>query len=202
MDHEILKINNLPSIDEVKKRSQGLALLDAIIMPEWEHRYFSFNGNWDGCRTEMMASMRDGSGDEYFLHFSEKGAVGKVLYGNKMENVSPLLSSVPNHFSGFKQEAAFNLNNTTFYFWRNHGDETWSVLLNDLKSYALLGFLVGGVLYYHGWAEEYYDRKINLEMLKDVFNTLGINSKQLEILNPELNNDALSEDILEIFGKP
>lgn len=171
-------------------------------MPEWEHRYFSFNGNWEQCRNEKMASMRDGSGNEYFLHFSETGVVGKVLYEHKLKNASLLLADVPDHFSSFKNEAAFNLDNATFYFWRNYGDETWSVLPNDLKSYPLIGFLVGDAPYYHGWAEEYYDRKINLETLTEIFNSLAINLKILEKLNPELNNEALSEDILEIFGNP
>lgn len=67
MIKNIVNINDLPSIDEVKRRSQALALLDAILMPQWEFRYFSFNCNWDGSGNEMMASMKDGSGGEYFL---------------------------------------------------------------------------------------------------------------------------------------
>jgi hypothetical protein len=46
MSHDIKKIEALPTIDEVVKRSQALALLDAIIMPEWDCRYFSFNRHW------------------------------------------------------------------------------------------------------------------------------------------------------------
>ena len=80
MSNAIKNINDLPSIDEVRKISQGLALIDSIIMPEWECRYFSFNSNWDGSRGEMMASMRDGTGAEYFINFSEIGVVGKVFF--------------------------------------------------------------------------------------------------------------------------
>jgi hypothetical protein len=36
-------------------------MLDAIVCPEWEHRYYSFNANW--AADEVMGSMRDGSGD-------------------------------------------------------------------------------------------------------------------------------------------
>ncbi len=66
MDSSILYINELPSVERVKYVAQGLALLDAIIMPEWECRCFSFNCNWDGAGQEMMGSMRDGSGLSIF----------------------------------------------------------------------------------------------------------------------------------------
>lgn len=41
MIYAIQNINDLPSPDTLRKRLQGLALADAIIMPEWEYRYFS-----------------------------------------------------------------------------------------------------------------------------------------------------------------
>lgn len=47
-------------------------MLDAILGPDWERRYCSFHGRWaDG---EEMASMRNGSGDEYTIVFSAAGA--------------------------------------------------------------------------------------------------------------------------------
>ena len=57
---KILKM--LPEIDSLKRLSQSLAMLDAILEPDWELRYYSFNSHWG--EGEMMASMRDGSGDE------------------------------------------------------------------------------------------------------------------------------------------
>lgn len=78
MNNSILNINELPAVDRVKHVAQGLALLDAIIMPEWEYRYFSFNCNWDGAGKEMMASMRDGSGAEYFCTLPMQVLQGKL----------------------------------------------------------------------------------------------------------------------------
>ena len=49
-------------------------MLDAII-PEWEYRYYSFNAHWGPG--EVLASMRNGSGDEYYLLFSSAGAILK-----------------------------------------------------------------------------------------------------------------------------
>ncbi|MCX7113284.1 MAG: hypothetical protein NTX45_24865 [Proteobacteria bacterium] len=202
MNYSISKINEITSLVDVKKKSQALALLDAIIEPEWEYRYFSFNCNWDHRSSEMMASMRDGSGNEYFLHFSTSGVVGKVLYGKKLEETSLLLASVPSCFSNFKNEAAFSVDKASFYFWKKHEDENWSALPNDLEAYPLLGFLVGDSSYYHQWAENYYEQTIDSMVLEKVFNTLHIDSESLKILNSEITLEELGEDILEILGKP
>jgi hypothetical protein len=59
----------------LKKLCQSLATLDAIMSPEWEYRYYSFNSKW--AEGEMMASMRNGSGDEYFILFNSEGAIMK-----------------------------------------------------------------------------------------------------------------------------
>jgi hypothetical protein len=48
----------LPAIDEVKRIAQSLAILDAILMPEWEFRYYSFDAHWG--EGEMLASSRAG----------------------------------------------------------------------------------------------------------------------------------------------
>lgn len=62
----------LPDVEGLRKLTQSLAMLDAIMSPEWEDRYYSFNSQWDAG--EMMASMRNGSGDEYFILFGPHGA--------------------------------------------------------------------------------------------------------------------------------
>jgi hypothetical protein len=51
---------------------KSLAALDAIIEPEWEYRYYSFNSKW--AESEAMGSMRNGQGDEWFCVFSPVGA--------------------------------------------------------------------------------------------------------------------------------
>jgi hypothetical protein len=34
--------DDLPSIDDLIRLSKGLAMLDAILSPEWDYRYYSF----------------------------------------------------------------------------------------------------------------------------------------------------------------
>lgn len=199
MSNSIQNINDFPSIHEVKKISQGLALIDAIVMPDWEYRYFSFNSNWDGNRGEMMASMRDGSGGEYFINFTDAGVAGKVFFEESLADVSSLLGLVPDCFSGFKNEAAFSLANATFFFWREGGKAVWGASPENLKAYPLLGFLVNGVAGYHRWAEDYYERSIDSDVLKDVFTSLAVTADQLAVLNPDVTLEDLEEDLQEIL---
>lgn len=200
MSNAILHINDLPSIDEVKKISQGLALIDAIIMPEWEYRFFSFNSNWDGCQGEMMASMKDGSGGEYFINFTEKGVAGKVFFEGLLTDVLQSLEFMPNCFSNFKNEAAFNIDNATLFFWKENDSIAWRSSPENLKDYPLLSFLSNGVVAYHRWAESYYEKTININVLKDVFTSLVITGNQLAILNSDITLEDLEEDLQEILG--
>lgn len=199
MNNAIQNVNDLPSIDEVKKILQGLALVDAIIMPEWEYRYFSFNSNWDGNRGEMMASMKDGSGGEYFINFTNTGVAGKVFFDESLADVSPSLGLIPPCFSSFKNESAFSIANATFFFWREENTTVWIVSPDNLKTYPFLGFLVNGIAGYHRWAENYYEKSIDGNVLNDVFSSLSITADQLAILNPNMTLEDLEEDLQEIL---
>ncbi|HEX6285588.1 MAG TPA: hypothetical protein VFZ71_11970, partial [Pyrinomonadaceae bacterium] len=68
-------LHQLPNVDELKRISQSLAMLDAILMPDWEYRFYSFDANWSD--DEMLASMRNGSGDSFFILFNSAGAIIK-----------------------------------------------------------------------------------------------------------------------------
>ena len=65
----------LPDAGKLKAICQSLAMLDAIIYPQWEGRYYSFNTEWDD--EIALASMRDGSGDDYFILFVPSGVIIK-----------------------------------------------------------------------------------------------------------------------------
>ncbi|MBW8832004.1 MAG: hypothetical protein JF606_21830 [Burkholderiales bacterium] len=201
MSADIKNIRDLPTLDIVKKRARGLALLDASIMPEWEHRYFSFNCKWEESGSEMMASMRDGAGSEYFLLFSEGGAVGKVFDSDAEDNAAALIDVVPDAFLSFKNEPAFSLTNATFFFWQEAGGKEWVATPDDLPTYANLRFLAEGAPIYHRWAERYYERQINVETMNEVFTSLTVTAQQLSRLNLELTIDDLTDDLIEILGE-
>ena len=58
-------VRRLPDVPRVREISQAIALLDAILSPDWSSRYFSFDAEW--APGEALASMRNGSGDEYSI---------------------------------------------------------------------------------------------------------------------------------------
>ena len=111
--------NLLPPIADLQRTAQSLAMLDAILSPDWEYRYFSFNSGW--ASGQKMASMRDGSGDEWFILFDDAGAAMKG-FAHKLAGDSSFLSEiqrqVPRDFSEFLNEPAFSMQHATFCLWR------------------------------------------------------------------------------------
>ncbi|MBC7922656.1 MAG: hypothetical protein H7Z75_16365 [Ferruginibacter sp.] len=65
----------LPEMSQLKLLAQSVAMLDAIIEPDWALRYRSFGAHWG--TDEVMASVRNGSGDGYFILFNPGGAILK-----------------------------------------------------------------------------------------------------------------------------
>lgn len=110
-------IHMLPDPKKFKERMQSLAMLDAILMPEWQYRYFSFNDKWDAV--ESMGSLRDGEGDELFVLFTTKGAIGKALAGGRTidrETIDSIASTSPACYRSFFSEPAFSPQDASFFF--------------------------------------------------------------------------------------
>src|SRR5258708_37399246 len=127
-------LSGLPNTRTLEKITQSLAVLDAIMSPEWEYRYFSFNPKWDQPSGERMASMSNGAGDEYFLLFTVGGAILKGFDHECPMSTWPrtpnavwpgVLDHVPEEFAAFLSEPAFNLKDTTFCIWKRSSDSAW-----------------------------------------------------------------------------
>ena len=73
----------LPDLDTVREWARALAAVEAVVSPEWESRYFSFDPAW--ADDEQMASMRNGSGDDWSITFTPAGA-----YLRAFDHESPL----------------------------------------------------------------------------------------------------------------
>jgi hypothetical protein len=193
----------------LRRLTKSLAMLDAIISPEWEFRYFSFNAQW--TEGEEMASMRNGSGDDWFLHFSEPGAVLKgFAHESPLAKTSALPSripvSVPPEFSSFLEEVAFNLDMATFCIWRRHGDPLWTVVepaTGRLTAEAdgsaeMLAILDGKPETYHQWAESYYERAVALASVQTVYAHVPLDQDLVASLNSELPIEELAPEVAEI----
>jgi hypothetical protein len=68
---------HLPPPRHLERLSLSLAALDAVMSPEWEYRYYSFDPGWSP--TQRMASMRNGSGGQYFIVFDPVGTVVRAF---------------------------------------------------------------------------------------------------------------------------
>jgi hypothetical protein len=206
------RLATIPDVESLKKLCQSLALLDAIISPEWEYRYYSFNANW--AEGEMMASMRNGSGDEYFILFTSQGAIMKGFahesllspWSSAGEQVWPgVLDQVPAEFEEFLTEPAFSMAETTFCIWRRNGDPSWQTGEIEYPdeddpdgSEDLLFILDGEPTTYQEFAEQYYEHSIDLGVVKNVYEQQVLTSQMIEKLNPEVSLENVQSDLEEI----
>ena len=202
----------LPDIRDLKALTQSLALLDAILCPEWSHRYHSFVCNWGD--DESLAWMRNGQGDGYFCLFNADGALLKGFWHEAPMSpfrVDPpqiwpgVLDDVPPQFAAILAEPAFIRDETTFCIWRTHDDVNWQH--GDIQfpeteitdgSTQLLELLTGDPQLYQDWAERYYECSVNLDAVTHIYRHEPLVESVIQSLNPELSLESLTEDIAEI----
>lgn len=205
-------LKSLPSIDGLIKLLQSLAMLDAIISPDWEYRYYSFNSKWG--KDEMMASMCNGSGDSYLILFNSIGAIMKgFAHESPMSPYSSgtykvwngVLNDVPNEFQSFLSEPAFSIEETTFCIWRKQTDSSWQVgKISYPKgedpdgSEEMLYVFDNNPLTYREFAEEYYESKLSLRAIEHIYNHKVLTCDVITALNPDSLEDDLQQEIEEI----
>ncbi|WP_440111716.1 hypothetical protein [Paenibacillus sp. QZ-Y1] len=194
-------IDKLPQISECRQILKAAAMIDAILMPEWEYRYYSYNSQWD--TNEQMASMRDGQGDHYFALFSSNGLIikgfDKEYAFQHKGDMSDVVKGVPEVFNTFLVEPAFVMDQTTFCIWNVADQEGWSAgaELAD-HVYELLGILVGGAKYYHAWAQDYYEIELDFTLVEQIFDMKPIDETFLQQLNEELEFSDIEGELAEI----
>ncbi|MCX6612205.1 MAG: hypothetical protein NTW74_15295 [Acidobacteria bacterium] len=201
----------MPDIDSLEKITRSIAMLDSILCPEWEYRYFSFNAAFNAAAGERMASMRNGSGDEYFISFAAKGAIIKgfdhecPMTGWSEESLvvwPGVLTHIPPEFAPFLNEPAFRLEDTTFCIWRKFEDLQWScgpICFPEGDdpdgSECLLSALDGNPMTYVDFARNYFEVSLDLMAVKEVFDHRPLTADLVFRLNPtrvyaDLVNDA------------
>jgi hypothetical protein len=192
----------LPSISDVRRITQSLAMLDAILSPEWDYRYYSFNSAWGPG--EEMASMRNGSGDDWFLQLDSAGAALKGFAHELADD--PLLPQniqhqVPTDFSSFLSEPAYAMQQATFCYWRKINDPSWSKVSGSLTndgSNDMLTVLTSGPSGYKEWAEDYFEVSVDLAAVSSVFSHQPLNDSVIMSLNPEADLGFIYTQAFEI----
>lgn len=203
-------LSPLPDIHKLKSLLQAMAILDAIIMPEWEFRCYSFNAHWDA--NEMMGSMRNGEGDNFFALFNSagcflKGYVHDCPMAAKKSLAAQLYQSVPDAFAAAVNEPAFMTQEVTFCIWRQYTDAEWFASTDNLRAYKqsdpdgslyLLSPLDGEPQMYITWAESYFERVIDRSVVEHIYQLQPLTDKLVHQLNPENSLELLAADIKEI----
>ncbi|MBX7106346.1 MAG: hypothetical protein K1X57_19870 [Gemmataceae bacterium] len=203
----------LPDVDGLRRTLQAMAMLDAILCPEWEFRYYSFTAGW--AAGEQMGSMRNGSGHEFSAHFS---SVGCWLKGFAREYpMSPyrestpcpwpgVLDAVPEEFAACLREPAFSVGDVTFCIWRRYADRAWQ--MGPVRfpldhpdpdgSEFLLSPLDGRPETYRAWASDCYSRGVELAAVEHVYRHKPLAPDVVARLNPKVSLGELAADISEI----
>lgn len=199
----------LPDIETLRRLTKSIAMLDAIIWPEWEYRYYSYNSHWG--QGEEMASMRNGCGDDWFLLFDPHGAALKgfaheyPLAGDDSFSAR-LQQTVPTVFASFLHEPAFSMDMATFCLWRHRADTVWSVVLpasgrvspEQDGSAELLGILDGNPETYRVGAMESSEREIPLSAVRALYEHQPLTDQLVASLNKKLGVSDIKKDAIEI----
>jgi hypothetical protein len=210
----------LPSIGVVRRWSQSLAVLDAIMSADWEYRYFSFDPEFGPG--QALASMRNGSGDEYSITFTDDGA---FVRGFDHESpLSPfiqtppalwpgLLTGLPAALAPLAEEPAFTLGDVpmmTVALWRLAGAKQWhhgqiaypgaweNEYADPDGSDWLFAQLDGRSESYLHYASDYFERQLPAEAVTAVIEHRPLTAALVRTLNPERSHHDMTADLNRI----
>ena len=214
-------LSALPDIDDLKRLMQSMAMLDAILSPEWQYRYYSFNSKW--AKGEQMGSMRNGMGDDLSALFTKAGCFLKGFvhtapmtpYAKRSQKMWPgVLDSVPSVFASGLNEPAFMMENTTFCIWREYADSAWQMgkvkfpkVKRDFKGDPIdpdgSGYLLspydGKPETYLEHADGYFEEmSLTLDHIRHVYAQKPLTAKLVREINPEITLAELTKDMTEI----
>jgi len=184
---------------------QALAALDAVISPEWEYRYFSFNSRWDDG--EMMGSRRNVSGDEMFVLFNDAGVFIKGFDHERWdENLKSdyFYDSVPPEFASGTTEPAFSPNLVTFCCWRSTMSDHWDfarvhqILTVDDGSSEMMSELDDDPASYLSFARDYYEEEFDVRSVAAIYRHTPMTLALATSLNSATDYPTLIRDLSEI----
>jgi hypothetical protein len=187
---------------------------------EREYRYFCFDAQFGPG--QALASMRNGSGDEYSITFTGQGA---FLRGFDHESpVSPfiqtppalwpgILTGLPAELAAVAHEPAFALDGVpmvTVALWRMATDRQWrhgtitypraweSEYADPDGANWLFAQLDGRAESYLRYASHYFGRQLAAEAVTAVLEHRPLTQVLLRDLNPELSLHDLTSDLHRI----
>ncbi len=207
----------LPDPQRLRALTKSLALLDEILCDDWESRYYSYDVKWG--KNEELASMRNGSGDDWFLWFCRAGLVllgfdheasPMTPYARKDHSLWPgLLAGLPGSLRAALEEPAFSPKDLTFCIWRTREDDAYRI--GDIAfpkrsagtvepfrsdpdgSAMLLGILDDHPQTYVAYASEYFEVDLPLAAVRKVYAHDALDAATVRALNEEADVGEISK---------
>jgi hypothetical protein len=91
----------LPKGKEFQNICKSISALEAIICPEWEYRYFSYDKDW--IESEEICEIRNGLGDQLLILFSNTGIViNGFVHGSQMNGWKFQVTNESRSFLGMR----------------------------------------------------------------------------------------------------
>ena len=189
---------SFPDARTLGNRAMALAMLDAIICPEREYRYFSFDAERDdGAR---LGSMRNGDGDHWLLHLSENGAILKgyvqqLARGDARAMAREMRRRVPVEFDAVLRDPAFSMDTVSYCYWQRADETTWRRIAHPEPDLAecsdgsadYLSILLAPASAYYDYATDYFECEPNLASIEHIYAHAPLTAAIVQSLNARLS---------------
>ncbi|MDA6071215.1 hypothetical protein NJT12_16480 [Flavobacterium sp. AC] len=194
---------SLPNRNSLQSICKAISVLDAIICPEWEYRYYSYNSKWG--EGEEYCEMRYGSGDLMNILFLENNCVingfAHEFQHNQKSDLTKNLPEIYNDFIFGEPVASFG---TTFCLWTNQTGNWETGIIEDYNdnSEELLSVFDNTPQTYIDWATEYFEDSyketgIPLETVTKIYQGQILTKEMVLSIVDEIEDWQLLEDDLK-----
>jgi hypothetical protein len=191
----------LPPPAKLELICKGIAALDAMLSEDWESRRYSFNAAWNAKANQRMASMRNGSGDDWFIVFAPGGAFVKSLWHeHRREDVATIYAGLPAALAPQLEEAAFSMDAVTFGGF--HDGCAWTLRGNAGPMARELAILSGDPAAYRAYAADYFEVEVPPGAIAHVLRGAPLDARLVASISTERTLAQLKEDLAEIgYGR-
>lgn len=188
---------SLPPPADLERICKGLAALDAMMSDDWESRYYSFNKAWNKKSKERMASMRNGSGDDWFILFSPAGVFVKAFWHEyPREDADAIYAGIPKGLAKQRKENAFFMEDVTFGGY--HDGKTWTLRGNAKPMADELAILSGDPAAYREYVAQVFEVKVPVDAITKVLAGTKLDAKLVAKISTERTLAELKADLAEI----
>lgn len=178
---------------------QRIALIEAILCPEREYRYYHYDAHW--YPGQHMASMRDGEGREWFALIDVHGI---AITARAQAPADPTVyQDLPAYWRGdnFLNEPSFSTAEGNYCAWKSDSDPAWQSrypIANEAELAAMFLTLHGNAETYSDFAADYHERDINRAAVRHILSSAPFNPDDALALNPDLDPDDLQAELHDI----